>query len=145
MGQVLSAATDRASAVRTAAVEIIAAAVLIIAATVMPWATFRDSASGTTTFRGGALGVVLVILGVASIGLTLAWLRQPSLVLNRLHLAVACAALIVCVVLALNRISAANNVTAAGPSQTSYGYASGVAFIAAATIAFTTLRRVRAS
>ena len=145
MGEVLSAATDRTSAARAAAVEIIAAVVLILAATVMPWATFKDRASGTTTFRGGALGVVLVLLGVASIALSLALLRRPSLALGRLQLAVGCAAVIACIVLALNRISAANNVTAAGPSQTAYGYASGIAFIAAATIAFTALRRIRAS
>ena len=91
------------------------------------------------------LPVVLVLLGVASIALSLALLRRPSLALGRLQLAVGCAAVIACIVLALNRISAANNVTAAGPSQTAYGYASGIAFIAAATIAFTALRRIRAS
>jgi hypothetical protein len=76
--------------------------------------------------------------------LSLATRRRPSIALSRLHLAVGCAAVVVCIVLALNRISAANHVTAAGPAQTSYGYASGIAFIATATIAFTSLRRVRA-
>jgi hypothetical protein len=120
--------------------------VLILAATVMPWATYKDVGRGaTTTFRGGALGVVLVVIGIASIALSLMSLGRPSIAVSRLHLAVGCAAVIVCIVLALNRISAANNVTAAGPSRTAYGYASGIAFIAAATIAFMSLRRVRAS
>jgi peptidoglycan/LPS O-acetylase OafA/YrhL len=143
MGEAVRAPTDRAPVVRTAA---IAAVVLILAATIMPWATHKDISSGsTTTFRGGALGVVLVVLGLASIALSLATRRGPSIALGRLHLVVGCTALIVCVALALNKISAANNVTATGPSQTAYGYASGVAFIAAATIAFTSLRRMRAS
>jgi hypothetical protein len=146
MGETLRATTDRAAEVRTAAVQIIAAVVLALAATVMPWATYKDVAGGSTTvFRGGALGLVLVVLGLASIALSLAWLRQTSAALRREQLAVGCGAAIVCVALALNKISAANNVRAVGPSQTSYGFASGIAFIAAATIAFTSLRQARAS
>jgi peptidoglycan/LPS O-acetylase OafA/YrhL len=145
MGETLGAVNNRAHDARTCAVEIGAALVLILAATVMPWATYKNTATdATTTFRGGTLGVVLVVLGGLSIALSLMSLREPSRVRGRIHLAVGCAAMLVCVVLALHKISTANHVTVAGGAQTAYGFAPGVAFVAAATITVTSLRGLRA-
>ena len=131
---------------RVCAIQIVAAALLILAATVLPFATYKDLANGvTTTFGGGAGGVILVALGVASIGSSFVLLRRPSPALYRIQLALGCSALVVAVVLSLDKISAANHFEATGPSQTSYAFGSAVAVLAAATIAFTALTQLRTS
>ena len=131
---------------RICAIQVVAAALLILAATVLPFATYKDLADGVTKpFRGGAGGVILVVLGVASIGSSFALLRRPSPALYRIQLALGCSALVVAVVLSLDKISAANHFEATGPSQTSYAFGSAVAVLAAATITFTALTQLRSS
>jgi hypothetical protein len=133
-------------AARICAIQVVAAALLILAATALPLASYKDLADGvTTTFRGGAGGAIVVVLGVVSIGMSFAALRQPSPVLYRIHLAVGCVALLGAVVLSLDKISAANHFEATGASQTSYAFGSAVAVLAAATIAFTALTQLRTS
>lgn len=112
----------------------------------MPFATYKDLADGvTTTFRGGAGGVILVVLGALSIGLSLVVLNRPSPALYRIHLAVGCGALVVAIVLSLDKISAANHFEATGPSQTSYAFGSAIAVLSATAIAFTALTQLRTS
>jgi hypothetical protein len=119
-------------------IQVLAAGLLIVAATVMPWATYKDVTTGvTTTFRGGDLSALLAVVGVASVALSLLSITRTSTLVKRVHVAVGSTALVVSIVLALSKISAANHVTQRGPSQTSYALGSAVAVVAAAVIALT--------
>lgn len=118
----------------------VAGLVLVVAATVMPWATHRDVATGVTTaFRGGALGLLLVIFGLGTIAPLPILITRSSPPLYRLPLACGSAALLVSILVALKEISAANHVTQTGPSVTSYAFGAGVAIVAAIVIALTSL------
>jgi hypothetical protein len=111
--------------------QLLGAALLVVAATSLPWATYTDTTTGVTTnFRGGEPSAVLVGLGSASIALALFSIIRTSALLNRAHLAIGCTALVVAIVLALTKISAANHVLQEGPSRTSYALGSAVGVLA---------------
>ena len=123
--------------------QLLGAALLVVATTSLPWATYTDTTTGVTTnFRGGELSVVLVGLGIASIALALFSIIRTSTLLNRAHLAIGCTALVVAIVLALTKITAANRVLQEGPSRTSYALGSAVGVLAATAIALTGLIRL---
>ena len=129
--------------------EVIAGACLVVAAAVMPWATYRDVlANKTTEFHGGALGVTLVGVGVLSIALAVLGAARESMWVRGMQIVVASAALLVSIVLALQKISSANHVVAEGLSQTSYalgaavGVVASLALVIASVLAFTTAERL---
>lgn len=122
------------------AIQLLAGALLIVAATVMPFATYEDTSSHTTTtFRGGSLSAVLVVLAAVSIALAVVSLRQSARLLIGIQIAIGCTATVVSIVLALGKIRAANSVTAINPSRTSYGWGSVVAVATSAALAVTSV------
>ncbi|MDQ1459734.1 MAG: hypothetical protein QOI08_1218 [Actinomycetota bacterium] len=116
-----------------------AAGVLLIVATVaMPWSLYRSiSPPVTTGFRSGSLGVLLLLLGAISIGLSLRSLARQSRTLQRVHLVVGYSAIVVSVVLGLRKISAANHFLTEGGGQTSYAAGAVFAVLASIAIALT--------
>jgi hypothetical protein len=117
-------------------VQLVAGVILIVATVAMPWSLYRSiSPPVTTGLRSGTLGVLLLLLGAISVGLSLRSLARPSRDLQRVHVVIGCSAVVVSLVLALRKISAANHFLAAGGGRTSYGAGSVFAVLASIAIA----------
>jgi len=124
-------------------VQLVAGMLLIVATLAMPWSLYKSaSPPATTGFRSGSLGILLILLGVASIGLSLRSLAHSSQELQRVHLVVGCSAIVVSVVLALRKISAANHFLAEGGGHTSYATGAVFAVLASIAIALTSFVRL---
>jgi cytochrome b561 len=120
--------------------------VLIVAAVAMPWVTYENRATHVTTqFKGGRLGIILVVLGLASITLAVMLYNRASTLLMRIHFGIGCAAWILSVVVALAKIKSANNVNKQAPSSTSFAAATVVAVVASAAIALTSAAELNAA
>jgi Na+/alanine symporter len=131
---------DASVRVRASVLQILAAALLIAAALGMPWATSEDLTSRTTTsFRAGAVGVTLVVLGAAAIALALVRIGRGSTLVARTLAVIACAAAAVSFALALNRIKSANDFVHHGASHTSYALGSVLGVTAACVLALVSL------
>jgi hypothetical protein len=127
--------------------QVLAGALLVAAATWMPWASLKVGSTGaTTTFKGGLLGAVLAVLGLVSVVLAVTRVRLRSSALSIPTLLVACVALACSIVMALTKISSANNVPKPGGSETSYAYGAIVgvlASVALVALGVATLTRAR--
>jgi len=118
-------------------VVLIGASVLVASSVLMPWATFDTLTASRTAVRPGAIGLVLVALGIGVIGVTgLEWRSSTfgSDFGGRISACVGGAAAAVSVALALRAISRANSFPAAGPSATSYAFGAFVSVGASLTI-----------
>ena len=122
------------------AVQVVAGLLLLLAATVMPWATYENVMKDvTTTFHSGDFGPLLVGIGIATVVLALVSLVRTFRILAWLQLGLGSAALVTSIVIALDKISAANHVVQVGASRTSYQYGAPVAVIASAAIVITSV------
>lgn len=110
---------------------------LIVASTLLPWATYTSlRTNATTVFRGGPLSVLLLVLGAASVVLSLPWVTRELTLLKRLDLLVGSTALLGSIVLAVSKISIANHAATSpdGGGRTSYASGAVVAILASAAI-----------
>jgi hypothetical protein len=141
VGDRLDAMTGRDSPDRVlVTIQVIAAALFVVAATVMPWATYENvMKDATTTFQSGDFGPVLVAIGIATVVLALVSLVRPIRILAWLQLGLGGVALVVSVVIALDKISAANHVVREGASRTSYQYGAPTAIIASGAVVVTAI------
>jgi hypothetical protein len=127
-------------------IAVVLPAIVVIVAVLRPWTTHENRATDITTHYGaGAVGYVLVALALVAVCCALAGVWNRSATLSNIGVVSVVACLTTAIVLALTRISDANDAAASqvGGSRTSYevGAVVGVVASAALVISCVAVRR----
>ena len=104
-------------------VALVLLAMAVMAATLLPWATYENRAlEFTTDYGAGAVGYIVAALALGSVACAVLGMRNRSATLQNTAVVSSAACLVTSIVLALTRISAANDAATSqiGASRTSY-------------------------